>query len=393
LLESPRPPGELPAIDNNIFALALYGRLRSPAENLFVSPFSARTALAMAQGGARGETALQMARVLRLPGADEAAHAALAEFLRGIRTTGDRYVIRVANSLWGQEGAPLLPGFLALVTKHYDGHMAAVDFRRHPDAARAAINNWVEDRTQRRIRDLIPPGGVNALTRLVLANAVYFKGLWPDPFDVAETEDQPFSLERGGKVRVPLMHREGEIRYGQEKGYQAVDLIYQGGDLSMLVLLPDRKDGLADLEAGLSASGLNRCVDGMTRCTVDLFLPRFRITWGTVDLGAALAALGLALPFDQARADFSGINGLRPPDPESLFISSIYHKAFVEVNEEGTEAAAATASDITITALMPSPPPRIPVFRADHPFLFAIRDRRSGAFLFLGRVADPTRGA
>jgi serpin B len=393
-----RQPGvpESFADDNNDFALAMYGQLREQQGNVFSSPFSIRTALGMAQAGAKGETAAQIGQALRSSASDEETlHVALAAIIQRLNAAGDgNYEMAVANSLWGQEGGSLQSEFLDVMTRHYRGGLHRVDFRRGPDGARAAINRWVEDRTKKKIRELIPAGGLDADTRLVLVNAVYFKGTWLLQFRRAATRDEPFRLEAGGTVQTPLMHQQEEVRHVQADGYQAVDLLYEGGDLSMLVLLPDRKDGLRDLENRLSARMLRDCVTQMAVREVKLFLPRFKITWGTVNVCRQLAAIGITLAFNRSQADFSGINGYKAPHEEALFISAVYHKAFVEVTEEGTEAAAATATAITLgAALVTRKPPPVPVFRADHPFLFAIRDRNSGAILFLGRMADPTKGS
>jgi serpin B len=383
------------ANENNDFALAMYGRLRQRSGNLFFSPFSIRTALSMTQAGARGETAAQIIKALRISSTADTPHVAFSDIIHRLKSAGDgKYEMAVANSLWGQDGAPLQPGFLDLIARHYDGGMNLVDFRSRAEAARVAINRWVEDKTWQRIRDLIPSGGLDADTRLVLVNAVYFKGMWVLKFQRTDTRDEPFYLEDGGNVRAPLMYQQRDrVRYLRARGYQAVDLIYEGGDLSMLVLLPDRKDGLRDLEKTLSAQMLHDCVAKMEIREVKLFLPRFKITWGTVDMRDHLTALGMQLAFTRFKADFSGINGYEAPAEESLFLSAVFHKAFVEVYEEGTEAAAATAVVFGRlgAALYPSKPPPIPIFRADHSFLFAIRDRKSGAILFLGRMADPTR--
>jgi serine protease inhibitor len=377
---------------NNDFALAMYGQLRQRPGNLFFSPFSIRTALAMTHAGAKGETAAQMREALRILSPDETLHAAFAEIIQRLNTAGGKYEMAVANSLWGQDGAPLQPGFLDLIARYYSGGMNLVDFRRRAEAARLTMNRWVEEKTRQKIRELIPSGGLDADTRLVLVNAVYFKGMWVLQFRKAATRDEPFRLEGGGTVQAPLMHQHQYVQYLEAAGYQAVDLIYRGGDLSMLVLLPDRKDRLRDLEKALSARILHDCAARMRTREVELFLPRFKITWGTVNMRDQLAALGMPLAFTRFQADFSGINGHEPPDEESLFLSAVFHQAFVEVNEEGTEAAAATAvSVLPSAALRPSRPPPVPIFRADHPFLFAIRDRKSDAILFLGRMADPTR--
>ena len=376
------------AEDNNDFALAMYGQLRQRPGNLFFSPFSIRAALGMTQAGARGETAAQMREALRISSSDETLHVAFAEIIQQLNAAGGgTYEMAVANSLWCQEGTPLQAGFLDLIGRHYGGSMNLVDFRRGAEATRATMNRWVEGKTRQKIRELIPSGGVNADTRLTLVNAVYFKGKWELQFRRAATRDEPFHVEGGAEVQVPLMQQHEQIRYVQAAGYQAVDLVYLGGDLSMLVLLPDRKDGLGDLETTLSARMIHDCVAKMVARETELSLPRFRMTWGTVDLGAQMQALGMPLAFSRAHADFSGINGREPPDNEALCLSAVFHKTFVEVNEEGTEAAAATAVAMQTLGLKP----RSPIFRADHPFVFAIRDRKTGAILFLGRMSDPTR--
>lgn len=392
---SPQGAGEVPkpfAEGNDDFALALYGSLRGRAGNLFFSPFSLRAALGMAYAGARDETAREMREALRLRLPDEELHPAFAQTVRRLKAGGGEVEVAVANSLWTQEDSPLEAAFLDLVGRHYGAGATPLDFRRRTEAARTTINRWVEGETRKKIRDLVPPGGVDAETRLVLANAVAFKGLWERRFPREATREEPFRVEGGGTVRAPLMRQRGSIRHVQADGYQAVDLAYRGGDLSMLVILPDRMDGLGDLEGRISGTRIRDCATKMRDREVELLLPRFRMTWGTVDVRGALAALGMPRAFDRSRADFTGINGRRPPHEDALFLGPVFHKAFVDVNEEGTEAAAATAAVVTRGGIGSTPSPPVPVFRADHPFLLAIVDRRSGAILFLGRLADPSRG-
>ena len=379
------------AEDNNGFSLALFRQLRQPSRNLFLSPLSIRVALGMACAGARGETASQMRSALCISPPEEPLEEGLAQTIERLDTAASEYELTVANSLWAQEDAPLQPEFVDVITRRYRGYVNLVDFHNRADAARIRINQWVEDNTRQKIRELIPAGALNETTRLVLANAVHFKGRWELPFRKEVTEDEPFYVEGGTTVRAPLMHYQKQIRYLQARNYQAVDLPYRGDRLSMLVLLPNQKNGLKDLEDALSAQMLSECVAQMFFREVKLFLPRFRITWGTVDLCSQLQALGMRLAFSSAHADFSGINGRQPPDDDALFISAILHKAFVETNEEGTEAAAATAVTMALGRSAMPQEIAIPVFRADHPFLFAIRDQKSGAFLFFGRVVDPTQ--
>jgi serpin B len=390
----PAPPvgPEAVNVDDNDFAVALYRQLRQRPGNLFFSPLSVRAALAMALAGARGETAEQMRKALCFVASGEDLHADLGYLLQRLNAAiGVEYEMTVASSLWGQAGTSLQAAFVDLLARHYRAAMNLVDFRGDAAAAGREINRWVEEKTRAKIREIIAAGSLDEATRLVLVNAVYFKGMWALPFRKDATHDRPFHLQGGGTVKVPLMHLHEEIAYAQGAGYQAVDLVYRGGDLSLLVLLPDRRDGLPALEKALSASLLHDCVAQLRSREVELFVPRFQITSDALDLCDPLTALGMTLAFDRSQADFSGIDGHAPLQEEALFLGAVLHKAFVEVNEEGTEAAAATAVVMVLAAAMPSRPPPVPVVRADHPFVVAIRDRRNGAIVFLGRVADPTR--
>jgi serpin B len=370
-------PVEAVVRGNTRFALDLYGKLSAEGGNLFVSPYSISTALAMTYAGARGETADQMAAVLHLPpnpGRVHEAFAALKELGRG----GDQ--LAVANRLWGQAGYHFLPEFLATTRESYGAELAEVDFARAEDARRR-INGWVEEQTRGKIADLIRPGVLDPQTRLVLTNAIHFKGDWADPFPKAATRDAPFRLTPEESADVPLMNRRGSYRYFAGDGLKALELPYEGRDLAMLVLLPDEVGGLAALERELDEANLAKWVDGLKARDVDVALPRFRMA-SQLSLDETLKGLGMPLAFDRARADFSGMT-----TQEELFIWAVVHKAFVDVNEEGTEAAAATA---VVMAPRSAAVPRKPaVFRADHPFVFAIRDTKTGSILFLGRVVDP----
>lgn len=369
------------------FALALDRRLRERPGNFCFSPFSIQVALAMAEAGARGETASQMREVLGGSSAGASPHDVLAPILGRLEAAdGDLFEVSLSNSLWCQIGAPLEAKFRDVVTGHYGGEVSALDFRRSAEAARGTINRWVEAHTRGKIRELLPRNALDPDSRLVLVNAIRFKGRWKVEFWPEMTRSEAFHLEGGGTVQAPLMRQCDDVRYLEADGYQAVELDYVDDSFSMLVLLPKRVDGLRQLEARLSARRLQDCVAQMQSRKVDVLLPRFEIS-SAAQLVDALVSLGMTRAFTR-EADFSGINGLRPPDEEALAISDVFHQAFVEVNEAGTEAAAATGLGF---ALGKRPPPR-PEFRADHPFVFAIRERTSGAILFLGRVADPTRG-
>jgi serpin B len=364
---------------NTRFALELYDQLRKEDGNLFFSPFSLSTALAMTYAGARGDTAAEMARVLHFDLTPERLHPAFARLQRQLDVSEGEdagYRLYVANALWPQEGYAFLPEFLTLCQTYYRAGLQAVDFVGATEKARQTINRWVEQRTEDKIKELLKPGVVTPLTMLVLTNAIYFKGDWAAQFDKAETRDAPFTLLDRKQVSVPLMNQSGEFRYAEDADIQVVELPYAGEALSMVVLLPRQADGLPALEKSLNARKLADWLSKLRPRTVRVALPRFKMT-SDFQLNDVLQALGMRDAFTGA-ADFSGMTGSR-----ELFIGAVIHQAFVDVNEEGTEAAAATA----VVMLKGSLPP---AFRADHPFLFLIRDMRSGSILFLGRVMNPT---
>jgi serine protease inhibitor len=369
---------------NTAFALDLYGSLIEGHENLFLSPFSISTALAMTYAGARGETAAQMARALHFPRDGESLHAAFARLrarVDRVQAEGD-VALAVANALWPQAGYPFLEPFLELALTYYGVTIQPLDYG-DAAGARQRINAWVEEQTQSRIVELIPPGVLDALTRLVLVNAIYFKGSWASQFEPERTAEAPFWIGPQEAVTAPLMAQKGKFRYGEQEGLQVLELPYVGEALSMLVLLPRERDGLPDLERRLSPETLARWAERLVRREVAVWLPKFTLTSEYV-LNRALVALGMEGPFLADKADFSGMDGR----PQWLYIAAVFHKAFVEVNEEGTEAAAATAVVMKARSL-PLPPP---TFRADHPFLFLIRENETGSILFLGRVTDPLAG-
>ncbi len=377
----PVPSPEVRAVvtGNTAFALDLYGRLRSQPGNLFYSPFSISAALAMTSAGARGDTLAEMSRVLHLPQSGD-VHADFGQLLKALAGTGRKYELHVANALWGQQGFPFRPEFLALTKKDYGAGLRQVDFA-NTEQARQTINHWVEQQTKDRIKDLLPAGSLDALSRLVLTNAIYFKGTWDKQFPKSATQDAPFQLGGGRTAKAPLMSVGGSFPYFADETLQAVELPYAGGDLAMVVLLPRQADGLAKLEQSLTPENLDRWVTHLRQTPGDVWLPRYRVTSG-FDLNATLQQLGMHKAFG-GDADFSGMT----PSGEKLLISKVVHKAFVDVNEEGSEAAAATGAVMKLAAA-PARQERF-AFRADHPFVFLIRGQRTGAVLFLGRVANP----
>ena len=368
--------------DNAAFAFGLYRALSgSQTGNLFLSPASISTALAMTYGGARGRTAEQMAQALRYSLPQERLHPAFGA-QRAQLLGGDRpYELAVANRLWGHVGFQFREAYLALTRAGYGAELARVDFIGETEKTRVAINDWVEEQTRDKIVDLIPPGVLTGDTRLVLTNAIYFKGKWASQFDVAHTRKQAFTRHDGGEVDVDLMHQTAEFAYLEQPGsFQLLALPYLGDRLEMLVLLPTAADGLSALEARIDAASLEQWLAAARRQEVRVWLPRFRLEVA-LQLNQPMKDLGMVDAFDSAAADFSGMTG-----SPGLFVSDILHKAFVDVNEEGTEAAAATAVVMAIESEHPPPPE----FRADHPFLFLIRDRSTGTILFMGRLTDPS---
>lgn len=367
-------------------AAALHGELARGGGNVFFAPTSVATALAMSCAGAQGETAREMAAVLHFPPLDPARiHAACA----AVAATAHRapgVELSIANALFAQQGEHFLPDFVALLARCYRSELRELDFAK-PGPASAAINDWVASRTGGLIKDLVSAEQLNELTRLVLANAIYFKGTWASRFKKELTRIDPFFHLDGTSTPARLMFRSGSYNLATVDGGQALELPYVGKAVSMVVILPSAIDGLPALEAKLSSSlqGWLDQLDEQTRHlpsedflpTVEVHLPRFSIDT-TFELRDPLTALGMRLAFHPLRADFSAMHAGGP-----LYISAVCHKACVEVDEEGTTAAAATA---VVHAAYGAGPPPPPVFRADHPFLFLIRDRRTKSILFLGRL-------
>jgi serpin B len=355
---------------NGDFAIDLYQQLAKDAPgNLFFSPFSISDALAMTYGGAATTTAEQMAKALHFGAGTHEGFSLLNADLK----SGKGYQLSVANRLFAQKGLPLLPAYTKLVATSYGAPVEALDFANAGEPSRKHINDWVETQTQKRIKDLLPPGVINAATRLVLANAIYFKGTWAHAFDKKDTRPMPFHLAGGKSADVPMMTQELVARYHDGASGQIVELPYAGGALSMVVFVPKADLASTKLDRRLFDGSLNSSTDQDVR----VYLPRFKMT-GELRLDDTLKALGMTEAFTP-RADFSGIDG-----DHDLYISAVVHKAFVEVNEEGTEAAAATGVVMAAASVE-----RVPEVRADHPFVFALRDNRTGSILFLGRVADP----
>ena len=373
------------AAGNNEFAVALYQKISADStnagKNIFFSPYSISTALAMTYAGACGETARQMAAALHFDAEQQTLHRSFRALAARLDGTGKPYQLKIANALWGQSDYPFKPEFLSLVNEYYAGGLQTLDFSRDPEPGRERINQWVAGQTADKIQNLLQPGDITSLTRLVLTNAIYFKGDWVKAFNQQDTGPAPFKLTSGSSVSVPMMTRTAYFAYAGTETLQAVELPYAGDDLAMTVIVP--KQDLSEVERTLSRQGLAELLAKLQPTRLSLYLPRFKFDARyALQSREYLPALGMIDAFDGRAADFSGLTGHR-----DLSVSGVFHKAFVDVNESGTEAAAATGMVVGLTSL----PAREIVVRADHPFLFLIQHKPTGTILFLGRVANPAQ--
>jgi serpin B len=382
----PAPEGEELVAGANDFAFDLYHALAAEDGNLFYSPYSISLALAMTYAGARGETEQQMADTLHFTLSQDRLHPAfngldldLASRGQGARGTDEEaFRLNIVNAIWGQEDYSFLNEFLDVLARNYGAGLRLVDFEKEAEKARVTINDWVADETEGKIEDLIPPGVINDLTRLVLTNAIYFNAAWLNPFQESATVDGPFHALDGREVQVPMMSQLASFGYAEGEGYQAVELPYDGQELSMVIVLPDA-GGFEASEGGLNADFFSSLAEDLTQRQVALTMPRFKYE-SSFSLKDTLTELGMPIAFLDT-ADFSGMNG-----EGGLYIRDVLHKAFVSVDEKGTEAAAATAVVVGDTSA-PSPDVELTI---DRPFVFLIRDVQTGALLFAGRLLDPT---
>ncbi len=367
---------------NNQFALDMYAVNAAEDGNLFFSPFSINTALSMLYAGAEGDTEAQIAAALGV--GDEAAwHENLGALTADLCGEHHRaYSLYSANAVWGQDGVPFDPGYQTLMEESYEAPLQTLDFAADAGGAAQEINGWVEDATQGHIPELFSSGDITDYTRLVLANAIYFKADWAEQFDENDTTDRDFTLPSGDAVSVPTMDLTADMRIASLDDLKVLEMPYEEDELSMVVLLPTEDDGLADLEAQLDADGLADWIDAVHTLETHVQFPRFELET-ELPLMENLEALGITDAFDQGLADFTGFT-----DPAEVaaewYVNAARHKAYVKVDEQGTEAAAATGFGVTDTAM-----PQTEVFIADHPFIFLIRDQLTGSILFMGRIEDP----
>jgi len=399
LIQSDKPRVTSPEVDetdlallvegNSVFAFNLYQALKAGNENFFYSPYSISLALAMTYAGARGETEQQMADTLHFTLPQDRLHPAFNSIdtelgKRGQGAEGEDdegFRLHVANAIWGQKDYQFLPTFLDVLAENYGAGLRPADFAREPEQSRITINEWVSEQTEGKIKDLVPQGLIHSLTRLVLTNAIYFNAAWSYPFKESMTKEEPFYLLDGSEVTVLMMEQtENFVGYTEGEGYQAVELPYKGHELSMVILLP-REENFEQFEGALSYQPVDSILEALEHDHINLKMPRFSFK-SEFSLSETLAAMGMPDAFSAGAADFSEMTGNR-----ELSIQEVVHKAFVSVDEAGTEAAAATA----VTMPTSAPPEEPIVVNINRPFIFLIRDIETGSLLFMGRVLNPVQ--
>jgi len=387
---APAPKADMDAVvaAQRQFALELYARLAGEKGNVCFSPGSIHTALTMTYAGAAGRTAVEVAKTLHLDDTrldPSKLHEAMAGLLQEWLSPEEiddqpAYELSMANGIWLLQGLKIENPFRQLLEKNYRGQLSQVDFSQS-EPARKAINDWAAGQTKGRIRELLPPGSINSLSRMVLADAIYFKAAWEEKFNKRSTGNRKFRLAADKGLDAPMMYQESHLAYAETKDVQAVELAYRGDELAMVILLPRKVEGLGELEKALSPQKLGELLKELKEELVQVTLPRFTIT-SALNLSVTLSQLGMPDAFTD-KADFSKITSA-----EKLFLSGVYHQAFVTVDEDGTEAAGATAVAAAAEDV-PAGPKRPFIFLADHPFIFLIRHNPTDSILFMGRLAEP----
>lgn len=363
---------------NNKFAFDIYSKQKSSDNNFFFSPYSISNALAIAYEGAKGQTAEEIQKVFYFSKDSEPRKSAFARIYNQLNKANKSYQLNTANALWVQKDYPILEEYQNATKNNYGASATNLDFINQLEASRLTINNWVENKTNQKIKNIVDPNDLNYLTRLVITNAIYFKGSWEKSFDKKDTYKANFTTEKGDVVAVQMMQKMDKYNYFENEKMQIIELPYKGNELSMLIIL-SKKNKITEVEKELSVQNLeNWKKDIYKEIPVTVSVPRFKFETRQY-LNQNLSDLGMPTAFDQIKADFSGITGNR-----SLYIETIIHQAVVEVNEEGTEAAAATVVGMSLARDRP-------VFMADHPFIFIIQDKQTGTILFMGKVNDPSK--
>jgi serpin B len=366
---------------NTDFGVTLYQRLAKEDGNLFFSPYSISNAFGMCYAGAKGNTAAEMKTTLRFNLGDDRLHPAFRDLIASLDGGGKKrdFQLTIANRLWGQKDYGFAPEFIKTGQAFYGAGLEEVDYIRATEAARKTINTWVEKQTKDKIKELIPQGVLDENSRLVLTNAIYFKAPWLFPFDAKQTKPAKFNVTPDKSIDVPTMHAHHSLRYANLDTLAVLEMFYGHGETSMLMFLPQKKTTLADLEKQLTAPNLAAWTKKISTHLVDLKMPKFKVTKDFA-LNKVLKDMGMKAAFEPGKADFSGM-----ATREKLYITAVLHKAFVDVHELGTEAAAATAIGVGTTSV---PPPA--TFHVDRPFVFVIRDNPTGTILFMGRVVNPS---
>jgi serpin B len=373
----------------NAFSLEFYAQVRSTPGNSVMSPASIAMALSLVHAGAKGDTEREITKALHLGASADASQNAMGSLLARWNGKHESFELAVANRIFGEKTVTYEKEYLGEVERLFAAPLESMDFKGGPDKARKRINEWVEKQTKDKIKDLLPNGSITAATRLALVNAVYFKSQWMFPFEDNRTRDGEFHLAKGKTATAKMMRQTSYFDHAEyaDDGVAALQMPYEGREFAMVVLLPTKKDGLATLEGKLDATHYDKWIAGLQGKRVEVQLPRFEIEPPeAVLLSGPLKSMGIEAMFDSGKADLTGI----APAKEQLYIAEGYHKGFIKVDESGTEAAAATAMVAVAGAAPPTDPP--PSFIADHPFVYLIRDVKTGAILFIGRVANPSRG-
>jgi len=363
----------------NDFTFLLYHNLPKKENNIFLSPYSILTAFAMLYEGAEGTTRNEMREVLNLPEDDlERREEFRYMILSTTNPASDAYILRTANAIWIQKDYPLKEDYIDVIRRYYFADVRELDFSEDPEKSRKTINEWVERQTERKIVNLVPPGAIDGFTRLVITNAIYFKANWSNKFNPGNTYNGTFILTSGEKVKVEMMHQVNSFSYMETEEFQALEMPYEDNKLSMLIILP-KENNISTLEKKLTSEFVENILSSMGLEKVDVIIPKFSFERSYI-LNDVLQEMGIREAFTD-RTDFSGIT------EDRVMISVVVHKTFIKVAENGTEAAAATGVVVTLAAPPSEEHPK--VFKADHPFIFLIRDRETGAVLFIGRLMDP----
>lgn len=373
---------------NNQFSLDLYSKYKTKEGNIFFSSYSISSALAMTYEGARGQTADEMQKVLHLPNDRQKIRSYFVSINNEINNINKSYKLTTANALWAQTDYPFKSDYLNLVNDYYSGKVTNLNFKDDAEKSRIIINKWVENKTNDKIKDLIPVGVITSITRLVLTNAIYFKANWSSQFDSESTTDGDFKLSSGTKISVKMMHTNNNFNYGETNRLQILEMNYLGNDLSMLIILP-KENNLDNLESTFNMEKLNEWKDNMKSEEVRITFPKFKFETKYF-MDKNLMDMGMPTAFNPNSADFTMIYN-KTYTNENLYIYQVIHQAFVNVTESGTEAAAATAVIIAGTTGVETEPPRPKIFTADHPFIFIIQQKDTGNILFMGRVSDPSK--